>query len=73
MAFSAIKEYQSPQLRCGACEHDSSDFSEINLVLSDSVVKVDVTGEEGVQTDKALKMYVCPKCGTVQIPELIQR
>jgi len=68
-----MPKYASPELTCGACKHKGTDFSAVNFVLCHSALTFDIAGKEGIKPEKAQRIFVCPKCGTVQIPELIHQ
>jgi uncharacterized protein YegL len=58
-----MSEKDVPRLSC-PCGHEGGGFTKINLVLNDSAITVE--GEDGIVTEKALSLFVCPVCGTVK-------
>jgi uncharacterized protein YegL len=58
-----VFEKDAPRLSC-PCGHEGNHFTKINLVLNDSVITIE--GKNGIVTEKALSLFVCPVCGTVK-------
>jgi len=64
--MNILNHDEKKKLVC-VCGYSGNDFTEIVFVLNDSIITIDTASEGDIRTEKALKMYARPKCGTPKV------